>query len=65
MCSHIISVVYTCRIISCLKGFAFFYHIPHTHMECICRWKFIKNKKTQKMMHVYNKGKTRLIILKR
>ncbi len=22
--------------------------IFHTHMECICRWKFIKNKKREK-----------------
>ncbi len=31
MCSYIISVVYICRIISCLKGFTLFYHIPHTY----------------------------------
>ncbi len=31
MCSYIISVVYICRIVSCLKGFALFYHIPHTY----------------------------------
>ncbi len=31
MCSYIISVVYIRRIISCLKGFALFYHIPHTY----------------------------------
>ncbi len=39
--------------------------IFHTHMECLCRWKFIKNKKTGKMKHAYNKDKTRSIILKR
>ncbi len=33
MCSYIISVVYICRIISCLKGFALFYHIPHTYVN--------------------------------
>ncbi len=64
-CSYIISVVYICHIIPCLKGFALFYHIPHTHLERICRWKCIKNKKTRKMKHAYNKDKTRLIILKR
>ncbi len=31
MCSYIMSVVYICRIISCLKGFTLFYHIPHTY----------------------------------
>ncbi len=39
--------------------------IFHTHMECICRWKFIKNKTIRKMKQAYNKGKTRSIILKR
>ncbi len=39
--------------------------IFHTHMECICRWKFIKNKKTRKKKHAYNKDKTCLIILER
>ncbi len=29
--SFIISVVYMCPIIPCLKGFALFYHIPHTY----------------------------------
>ncbi len=29
MCAYVISVVYICRIISCLKGFALVYHIPH------------------------------------
>ncbi len=47
MCSYIIFVVYMCRIICCLKGFTLFYHI-HTHMECTCRWIFIKNKQTRK-----------------
>ncbi len=31
MCSYIISAVYICRIIFCLKGFALFYHIKHTY----------------------------------
>ncbi len=31
MCSYIISVVYKCLIISYLKGFTLFYHIPHTY----------------------------------
>ncbi len=31
MCSYTISVIYICPIISCLKGFALFYHIPHTY----------------------------------
>ncbi len=30
-CSYIISVVHICPIISCLKGFALFYHTPHTY----------------------------------
>ncbi len=33
MCSYIISVVCICRFISCLKGFALFYHIPHTYVQ--------------------------------
>ncbi len=36
-----------------------------THMECIHRWNFFKNKKTRKMKHAFNKDKARLIILKR
>ncbi len=31
MCSYIISVAYISHIKSCLKGFALFYHIPHTY----------------------------------
>ncbi len=31
MCSYEISVGYICRIMSCLKGFALFNHIPHTY----------------------------------
>ncbi len=31
MGSYIIVVVYLCPIISCLKGFALFYHIPHRY----------------------------------
>ncbi len=31
MCSYIISVLYTCPSISCLKGFALFYHIQRTY----------------------------------
>ncbi len=64
MCSYIISVVYICPIISCLKGFALFYHIPHTygiHMSLEIYYK----EKTRTMKHAYNKDETRLIILKR
>ncbi len=63
MRSYIISVACICRIISCLKGFTLFYHIPHTyemHMSLE-----IYFKKTGKMKHAYNKEKIRLIILKR
>ncbi len=53
MCYYIISVVYMCPIISCLKGFALFHNIPHTygmHMS----------------LEIYdNKDKTRSIILHR
>ncbi len=31
MCSYIKSFVNVCRIISFLKGFTLFYHIPHTY----------------------------------
>ncbi len=31
MCSYIKLAVYMCCIISCLRGFALFYHIPHTY----------------------------------
>ncbi len=58
MCSCIISVAYICHIISRLKEFALFYHIPHTygmHMSL----------ETRKMKHAYNKDQIRLIILKR
>ncbi len=64
MCSYIISIVYICPFISCLKGFALFYHITHTygmHMSL----EIYQKLKTQKMKHAYNKDKTRLIILKR
>ncbi len=47
MCSYIIFVVYICRIISCLKEFALFYHIPHTygmHMSLNC----FRNNKREK-----------------
>ncbi len=47
MCSYIIYVVYICRIISCLKGFALFYYIPHTygmHMSL----NFFSNNKREK-----------------
>ncbi len=65
MCSYIISVVYICRIMPYMKDFALFYHIPHTHTECICRWKCIKNKKSKKMKHAYNKDNFFKIIMKR
>ncbi len=37
MCCYIISVVYIYiwRIISCLKGFTLFYHIPHIWNACL------------------------------
>ncbi len=57
MCSYIISVVYICRIISCLKGFTLLYHIPHTYG--------MHTYGTGKMKHAYNKDKTRSINLKR
>ncbi len=47
MCSYIISVVYIWRILSCLKGFASFKHIPHTyglHMSLNC----FRNNKREK-----------------
>ncbi len=31
MCANMISVVYLCPSISCLKGFALFYHIQDTY----------------------------------
>ncbi len=31
MRSYIIFVIYICRFVSCLKGFALFYYIPHTY----------------------------------
>ncbi len=31
MCSYILFFVYIRRIVSCLKGFNLFYHIPHKH----------------------------------
>ncbi len=49
MCSYKISVGYICRIISCLKGFALFNHIPHTyrmHMSLEI-YKKIKNAKNE------------------
>ncbi len=47
MCSYIVSVVYICHITSGLKGFALFYHIPHTygmHMSL----NFFRNNKLEK-----------------
>ncbi len=64
MSSYKISVGYICRIISCLKGFALFNHIPHTYGMHMSR-EIYKKLKTRKMKHAYNKDKTRLIILKR
>ncbi len=65
MCSYIISVVYLYiyPIISCLKGFALFYHIQHTWNAYVAR--SLLEIKNGKMKHAYNKDKTRLIILKR
>ncbi len=31
VCAYVISDVYICPIVSCLKGFTLFYHIPHKH----------------------------------
>ncbi len=49
MCSDIIFVVYICHIISCLKGVALFYHIPHKYGMHMSR-NFFKKLKTGKMM---------------
>ncbi len=47
MCSYIISVVYICHMIYCLKGFSLFYHIPDTYgMHMLLE--FFKNKKPEK-----------------
>ncbi len=62
ICSYILSVVYICPIISCLKGVALFYHIPHTYGIHVSLEIY---KKTRKIKHAYNKAKTRLIIFKR
>ncbi len=47
MCSYIISVLYICHIISCLKGLALFNHIPHTWNAYVAG-NLLKIKKTQK-----------------
>ncbi len=62
MFSYIMSVVCRCPIISCLKGFALFYQIPHTY--AYIAGNLLKIKKTGKMKHAYSKDKTRSIILK-
>ncbi len=36
MCSYIIFVVYMCRIICCLKGFALFYHLRLLQLQPCC-----------------------------
>ncbi len=36
------------------KVIHFVFIILYTKMECMCRWKFIKNKKPEKMKHAYN-----------
>ncbi len=65
MCSYKVSVGYI-YVVSYLVWRGLLCSIIfHTHMKCICRWKFIKNKKTRKMKHAYNKDKARSIILKR
>ncbi len=69
MCSYIISVVYTCRII-------YIYHILFegiyfvlsysTHIgNAYAAGNALKIKKQKKMKQAYNKDKTRSIILKR
>ncbi len=57
MSSYVISVVYICRIISCLKGFTLFYHIPHTHIWNAYVAGNLLEIKTGKMKHAYNKAK--------
>ncbi len=60
MCSYILSVVYICPIISCLKGSVLSYstHIWNAYVA----GNLLKIKKTRKMKHAYNNDKTRLII---
>ncbi len=65
MCSNLISVVYMCRIISCLKKFTLFYHIPHKGGMHMSMEIYLKNNTRQKLRHAYNKDKTRSTILKR
>ncbi len=54
-----------CRIISCLKGFTLFYHIPHTYGMHMSLNFFFRNNKREKWGMPIKKDKTRLIILKR
>ncbi len=60
-CSYILFVIYVCRFISCLKGFALFYHISHTWNAYVAG-NLLKIKKTGNMKHAYNKDKIRLTI---
>ncbi len=43
MCSYIISVIYIYIVLYLVWRGLFCFIIFHTPMECICRWKFIKN----------------------
>ncbi len=63
--THMHVILYNKSYQNLFEGISFVFVIFHTHMECICRWKFIKNKKTGKMKHSYNKDKTHYTILKR
>ncbi len=52
VCSYIISAVYTCRIISCLKELTLFYHI-NTPCGMHISLKINEKKNKIKMKHVY------------
>ncbi len=49
MCSYIISVVYICHIVSCLKGFTLFDHIPHKNGMHISLQIYLKNREKRSM----------------
>ncbi len=48
MCSYIISVVYICRIISCLKGFCFVLSYPTHIWNAYVAKIFFRNNKREK-----------------
>ncbi len=48
MCSYKISVVHICCIISCLKAFALFYHVPHSYGMHMSLKYFFRNNKREK-----------------